>query len=110
MDDRHWSGSERKIARRAFDTALESALAKIMAEFKAKAAAAVTPADMWDVEDWLRQRRREIDELFDYRYSVLTLVFRRLIAEGLLDEGQLAGLGKEKLMQIRRDVSFARRA
>ena len=110
MDDHYWSGSEKKIARRAFDTALESALAKIMAEFKAKAAAAVTPADMWDVEDWLRRHRRQIDQLFDYRYSGLTLVFGRLIAEGLLDEGQLAGLAEEKLAQIRRDVSFVGRS
>jgi hypothetical protein len=61
-------------------------------------------------EDWLRQRRREVDALFDHRYSVLTLVFGRLIAEGLLDEGQLAGLAEEKLAQIRRDTSFARHA
>ena len=110
MHDHRWSGSEKKIARRAFDTALESALAKIMAEFKAKAAAAMSPSDMWDIEDWLRLRRREVDELFDYRYSVLTLVLGRLIAEGLLDEGQLVGLAEEKLVQIRRDASVTRRA
>ena len=81
-----------------------------MAEFKAKAAAATTPEDMWAIVDWVRERRRELDQLFDYRYSALTLVLGRLIAEGLLDEGQLAGLAEEKLAQIRRDVSFARRS
>jgi hypothetical protein len=110
MYDRRWSGSEKKVARRAYDMALESALAKVMSEFKAKAAAAATPSDMWDVEDLLRQRRREIDELFRYRYSSLTLIFGRLIAEGLLDEGQLAGLAEEKLAEIRRDVAYVRRS
>jgi hypothetical protein len=41
-----WSPSEKKIARRAFDAALESALAKGMAEFKRKANAATTPSEM----------------------------------------------------------------
>jgi Photoprotection regulator fluorescence recovery protein len=110
MHDRRWSGSEKKVARRAYDMALEAALARIMTEFQVKAAAAATPSDMWDVEDWLRQRRREIDELFEYRYSALTLVFGRLIAEGLLDEDQLTGLDEEKLAEIRRDVAYVRRS
>jgi hypothetical protein len=62
LHDVKWSTSERKIARRAFDTALESALAKIMAEFKPKANAATTPAETWEIEDYLRQQRREIEE------------------------------------------------
>lgn len=99
--DLKWSGSEKKIAHRAYETALESALAGIMAEFKGKAAAAVTPSEMWDIEDYLRQRRREVDGIFDYRYSQLPFVFARLICEGHLDEGQLAGLSAEKLEIIR---------
>jgi hypothetical protein len=51
MHDRRWSGSEKKVARRAYDMALEAALARIMTEFQVKAAAATTPSDMWDVED-----------------------------------------------------------
>jgi hypothetical protein len=95
--DLNWSGAEKKIARRAYEAALESALARIMAEFKEKAAAAATPSEMWAIEDYLRQRRREVDEIFDYRYSQLPFVFARLICEGHLDEGQLAGLSTEKL-------------
>jgi hypothetical protein len=108
MHDRKWTASEKKIARRAFEAALESALARIMVEFKAKAAAAATPSDIWEVGDWLRKRRREIDELFDYRYSQLPLVFARLIVEGHLDEGRLTGLAEDKLEEIRRHVSYAR--
>jgi hypothetical protein len=101
MPDLKWSDSEKKIARRAFEAALESTLAGIMTEFKAMAAAAATPSEMWAVEDFLRRRRREVDESFDYRYSQLILVFARLIGEGYLDEARLAGLSNDKLEIIR---------
>jgi hypothetical protein len=41
-----WSPFEKKIARSAYDAALESALAKIMTEFKSKADAVTTPSGM----------------------------------------------------------------
>src|SRR6516162_4183253 len=94
--DLKWSPSEKKIARRAFDIALEAALAKTMAEFKRRASAATTASEMWGVEDYLREQRREIDEMFDYRYSQLLLVFPRLIREGYLDENLLVDLSDEK--------------
>ena len=94
--DLKWSSSEKKIARSAFDAALESALTKIMAEFKRKAHAVTEPSEMWEIEDYLGQQRRIIDGLFDYRYSQLLFVFARLVREGHLDEGRLAGLSEEK--------------
>jgi len=101
--DLTWSGSEKKIARHAFDAALDTALAGIIAEFKAKAAAVTTPSEMWAIEDHLRQRRREIDAMFDYRYSQLIFVFAQLVYKGYLDEAQLAGLPADKL-EIIRDI------
>jgi hypothetical protein len=106
MFDLRWSASEKKIARRAYEAALDVALAGVMEEFKAKAAAARTPSEMWAVEDYLRGRRREIDETFDYRYSRLPLVFARLICDGYLDEAQLGGLSEEKLEIIRHLLSL----
>lgn len=103
-----WTGAEKKIARRAFDAALERALASTMAEFKSKAAAAVSPPDMWAVENFLRDRRREIDRIFDYRYSQLLLVFPQLIRRNYLDESQLAGLSEDKLEEIRHYLSYVR--
>jgi hypothetical protein len=105
--DLRWSPAEKKVARRAFDTALESALAKVMAEFKIKANSATTPSAMWEIEDYLRRQRREIDAMFDFRYSQLPLVFARLIREGHLDESLLAGLSKEKRELIRSFLVFA---
>jgi hypothetical protein len=109
-DDLPWSASEKKIARSAFDAALESALAKTMAEFKKKAAAVAAPSEMWDIEDFLHRQRRALDETFDYRYAQLPLVFARLIRAGYLDEGRLTGLSKEKLMIIRSLVSSLARS
>ncbi|MCP3466968.1 hypothetical protein [Bradyrhizobium sp. CCGUVB23] len=100
--DLKWSASEEKAARKAYDTARDAALAKVMAEFKAKANAVTTPAEMWAVEDYLRQKGREIDEMFDYRYSQLPRVFARLIREGYLEENLLEGLAEDKLEDIRR--------
>jgi len=101
-----WSASEKRLARRAYDDALESALAGLVSEFKARAAAVATPADMWAIEDFLRQRRREIEETFDYRYSMLPLVFASLIRAGHLDEARLAGLSAEKREIIRSILSL----
>ncbi len=106
-NDLNWSPAEKKIARRAYDAALQAALAKVMAEFKRRANAAATPTEMWEVGDYLRQQGKEIDELFDYRYSQLPLVFARLIREGLLDETLLAGLSEDKRRIIRSILSFA---
>ena len=95
-NDLKWSYPEKRIARRAFDAALEAALTKIMVEFKRKANAVTEPSEMWEFENYLRQQRRVIDDLFDYRYSQLLFVFARLVREGHLDESRLAGLSEEK--------------
>lgn len=101
MDDIIWSGSEKKVARRAFDKALERALAKIMAEFKARASAVTTPEEMWAIGEDLYRRRREVEDMFDNRYSQLLLVFPQLIREGYLDQEELSGLADEKMERIR---------
>jgi hypothetical protein len=109
VHDLRWSPSEKKVARSAFEAALESALANVMAEFKRRAEAATTPSEMWEIEIYLRQQRREIDEAFDYRYSQLPMVFARLIHAGHLDASRLSGLSEEKLEVIRSCLSLAAR-
>ena len=103
--DLKWSQSEKKIARRVYDTALENELADIMAEFKARAAAVATADEMWEVERYLDGKRREIQEKYDYRYSQLILTFARLLREGRIREDHLHGLSEEKLSYLRRIVS-----
>jgi hypothetical protein len=101
-----WSGSGKKVARAAYDKALETALASILAEFKSRASAATTFSEMWDVEDYLKEQRRYLDRMFDYRYSQLTIVFATLIRRGYLDENMLSGLSEEKRQEIRRMLAW----
>jgi hypothetical protein len=106
VNDVTWSSAEKKAARAAFDKALEVALASTLAEFKRKAAAATTFSDMWDIEDDLKLQRRNLDQIFDYRYSQLTMVFAALIRRGYLDENLLSGLAKEKREEIGRMLAW----
>ena len=101
MHDLKWSESEKKIARRAFQAALTAELAEVMVDFKARAAAAAVPGDLWSIEEHLSRRRCEIDKKYDYRYSQLIRVFGRLLREGRIQEAQLVGLSEEKLSFIR---------
>ena len=96
-----WSATEKKVARRVFDAALAAELAEIMAEFKAKAAAAAEPDEMWPIQEYLDRKRREINLKYDYRYSQLLTLFGRLLAEGRIQQTQLDGLSEEKLAYIR---------
>lgn len=106
MHDLKWSESEKKLSRRLFEAALETELAEVMTEFKAKAAAAETPEEMWAIQGYLAHKQREIEEKYDYRYSQLILVFGRLVREGRLREDQLHGLSEEKLSYIQRILSL----
>ncbi len=103
-----WSPSEKKIARAAYDAAVEAALARILVEFKRQAEAAKEPADMWAVETYLRDARREIDDMFEYSYSRLLVVFGYALRKGYLTEHSLAGLGEDKLAVIRELLASAR--
>jgi hypothetical protein len=102
MRDLKWSDSEKKIARRAFDAAIQREHAAVMSRFKELAASASTPQEMWDVEDYLTKQRRQIDAKYDYRYSQLIFVFGRLLREQWVKEEELEGLSEEKLVYIRR--------
>ncbi|MBZ9769063.1 hypothetical protein LB526_20095 [Mesorhizobium sp. CA6] len=106
LNELSWSPSEKKVARAAYDKAFERALASIMAEFKRRANAATTPSEMWEVEDYLKEQRRDLDRTFDYRYSQLTVVFATLIRQGYLDEDLLSGLSEEKREEIRRMLAW----
>jgi hypothetical protein len=96
-----WSASEKAIARRAFDAALQRELQAVIREAKERATKLEQPADLWELEGWLTERRNEIDRTFDYRYSVLPIVFQNLIRKGWLKEQELAGLAEDKLTYVR---------
>jgi hypothetical protein len=101
-----WSRSEKAVARTAFDAALKRELHDVMQETKRMANHINEPADLWDLEHYLTQRRKAIDRKYDYRYSQLTHVFGRLLHESRLSEEELRGLREDKLKSIRSFAKF----
>jgi len=101
-----WSRSETAIARTAFDAALKRELHDVMEEARQMANQIEQPSDLWDLEHYLTQRRKEIDRKYDYRYSELTHVFGRLLRESRLSEEELRGLREDKLKAIRSFAKF----
>lgn len=105
-DELRWSKSERAIARKAFDQALNQELQEVIQRAKQMAAEVKEPYELWELEQYLTQRRKEIDRKYDYRYSQLTLVFGKLLHEGRLGEQELRGLSGHKLEAIRSCADF----
>src|SRR5579863_10245047 len=101
-----WSRSEKIIARKAFDAALGRELHEVIQEAKRMASQIQHSSDLWDLEHYLTQRRKEIDSKYDYRYSQLTRVFGKLLHEGRLREEDLRGLREDKLNSIRSAAQF----
>ena len=100
-----WSHAEKQIARKALELALDREFRKVIRRAKDMAGKIEQPTDLWDLEHYLTESRKRIDRTYDYRYSVLTDVFGRLVREGRLSEDELQGLGEDKLQSIR---SYAR--
>jgi len=100
-----WSPSEKRAARAAFDLALARELRAIRQETEALLQKSRDESAIWRVHDYLSTRRREVDQKYDFRYSVLILVFSRLVSEGWLTEDDLAGIGAEKVEVIRQVIS-----
>jgi len=102
----NWSRSEKVIARTAFDGALGRELHEVVQQAKKMASQIQQSSDLWDLEHYLSQRRKEIDRKYDYRDSQLTQVFGRLLYEKRLREEELRGLGEDKLKRIRSVAKF----
>jgi hypothetical protein len=64
--DLTWSRSEKAIARKAFDAALGRELHEVIQEAKKMASQIKQSSDLWDLEHYLTQRRKEIDHKYDY--------------------------------------------
>ena len=101
-----WSKSERAVARAAFDAALGRELHEVIHRTKQMANEVQQSSDLWELEHYLTQRRKEIDRKYDYRYSQLTHVFGRLLHEKRLSEQELDGLREDKLKAIRSSAEY----
>ena len=101
-----WSKSEKVLAHTAFEAALGRELHEVIQEAKKMASQIKRSSDLWDLEHYLTQRRKEIDRKYDYRYSQLSDVFGRLLYEKRLREEELYGLREDKLKLIRSFAEF----
>jgi predicted house-cleaning noncanonical NTP pyrophosphatase (MazG superfamily) len=102
--DVRWSESEKQIARIAYELARQRdyhAIRQRITEIIRRAGNQKDDEFVCRLNDYLRKACRELDEKYDFRYSVLIYVFARLIREGLLSEEDLIGLREEKLEMIR---------
>jgi len=92
-----WSKSEKTLARTAFDAAQRRELHEVIQEAKRMASGIQESSGVWDLEQYLTKRPKQIDSKYDYRYSPLTLVLGRLLHENRLREGALRGLHEDEM-------------
>ena len=86
---------------------LRLGLEAVVREAKDRTARVREPSELWELEHWLGERRREIDRTFDFRYSMLPLVFAALFRHGKLKEEDLRGLAQDKFETIRHMAGIA---
>ena len=106
LSSKDWSKQEKEIARRAFSAAHEREYMAIAHEVRKMAARINEPSDIWQLHDYLTEKRKEMVRKYDYRYSVLLSVFGLLMSEGWLKQEDLVGLSDEKLQEIKQTADF----
>ena len=100
------SRSEKAIARIAFDAALGRELHEVIQRAKQMAGEIQQSTDLWDLEHYLTQHRKEIDHRYDFRSSRLIDVLGRLSCEKRISEEDLRGLREDKMNSIRTFAKF----
>ncbi len=95
-----WSQTEKEIAQAAFEKARERELKSVIETVREGANSMTNSDELWRLHDFLSSKRHEIDGKYDYRYSVLILVFSQLVKEGWLCLDELQGLEPDKLTKV----------
>jgi hypothetical protein len=100
MQWEQWTKKEKEVCRRAFNLALDRECRALTEEVRRKASKIADVDDVWRLDDFISERREEIAEKYDYRYSVLIFVFARLMRDGWVTEEELEGLSDDKMTKI----------
>ena len=106
MNNLEWSKAEKQAARRAYAAAYERECRAIRAKLVQMLEAESDIRQIWRIHDFLSKQRRETDDKYDYRYSVLIWVFARLLREGWITEADLSGLREDKMQKIKHLASL----
>jgi hypothetical protein len=96
-----WSPTEKKIARAAFDLAYDREMEEIKNTLREKIKQLESNENVWQLENYLSNRRKIINRKYDYRYSMLILVFGKLLEEGYLLEADIVELSDDKIKAIK---------
>ena len=59
-----------------------------------------SPDDLWKVRNYLSKTLKNVERKYDFRYSVLILVFAQLMKDGWIEENELIGLSEDKISKI----------
>jgi len=94
-----WSKKDKEIAKKAFNNAYNRECMSLINEVNGSNIQ--NPEQLWNLCDRLCNRRKEIEEKYDYRYSVLIFVFARLIKDGYLNYEELSGISREIIEKIK---------
>ncbi|MEK6582158.1 MAG: hypothetical protein AABZ25_07200, partial [Nitrospirota bacterium] len=86
-----WTQAEKVIARRVFDRAYKRECTNILKKVKEMLSKMENPKEIWKIEEYLNKERMKIERKYDYRYSVLIIVFGQLIRDGLIEKSDLQG-------------------
>jgi hypothetical protein len=97
-----WSKNEKKVARKAFDLAYSREMKEIRLEIKKIINELTEDKQVWQIEDYLQEKRKDMSFRYDYRYSVLLTTFPILIKRGYLKETDLEGLSEDKIFRIKK--------
>jgi len=108
MENLAWSKKEKQITRQAFNKAYEKETKYLYNRTKEMVSTSKSPEDIWELHDFLTEKRKEVDNKYDYRYSVLIFALGRLISEGWITKDDLKGLGQEKINKIEQVAKFYR--
>jgi Photoprotection regulator fluorescence recovery protein len=101
MIEESWSKKEKTVAKRAFKDAYEKECQDLIRQMQKKANEAKEPNDLWPLHNFLRARIKEIENKYDYRYSMLIFLFARLMKEGWITVNEIEGLSEAKIAKIR---------
>jgi len=110
-DEFTWSKKEKELARKIFDQAHDRELNNIIDKTR-KDISNIKITEkyrIWKIHDYLSEKRKEVDFKYDFRYSVIIMVFGRLFEEGLIVENDLIGLSEEKIEKIKSIAEFRKR-
>lgn len=101
-----WSNTEKVLARQAYDRAYERECTEILEKIRGTLSGMEDPKEIWKVDDYLRKTRRDMESKYDYRYSILIIVFGKLMREGLILDSDIDQLSQDKIDAIKRIASI----